>query len=493
MKSPRIVVGLVILALVGAMVMWWPGSDAADPVAVPRPPGPAVVGEGQGTGGSWFCAASSIGVESFSHSIQIASASLESVTVSLTAFNETESTPLDPVEVAPDTTVAVNIAEVAGSAAHSIMVESPDGPIAVEHTFSAAVGADRVACSPFTGSTWYFPAVATTRDAKAMLSLFNPFPSDAAVDIEIALDTGVRIPRDLSGIVVPSGTTRVVDIGEVVQRRDQFSATVRARSGTLVAELAQSFDGTNEDLFTKGVRVMPGSRIATDRWSIAAGMVDPSSRERLVVYNPTEDAAEVIVQVIPYGGAGALPEPFELEVPGLRYSFVDLQAETRIPAANYHAILVESTGGAPVVVANAMSFVDDSPDSTSMLRSGLEAGTSGGPASAAPSERWMVPALEESSRRSSAIFIHNPTDGISRVEVRIAGQPEALSFEVPANDSLVVGPEELGTQGAFTVLVDSDTDVFVDRLITFVAEDDFSLTRAIPRVENLRDLLVEGD
>jgi hypothetical protein len=491
MKSSKVVVGLVILAVAAGMVVWWPGSDPAEPVAVPRPPGPAVVGEGEGTGGSWFCAARSIGIEDFGHSVRITSASVEPITVALTAFGEETSTGLEPVEVLPNQTTVVDIAKAAGSPGQSVMVESPDGPIAVEHRFQSPVGADQVACSSFSASDWYFPAVATTRDAKAVLSLFNPFPSDAAVDVEIALETGVRIPRDLSGIVVPSGTTRVVDLGEVVQRRDQFSAAVRARSGTIVAEVGQSFDGTNDDLVSEGVRLMAGSRIATDKWTIAAGMVDPSSREKLVVYNPREDAAEVVVQVIPYGGVESLPEPFELDVPGLRYSFINLEQETRIPASNYHAIQVESSGGAPVVVANTMTFVEDSPETSSILREGLEAGTSGGPASAAPAGRWMAPGLEQSDLRSSAIFIHNPSDGIAQVDVRIAGSQESQTFEVPANDSLAVGPRELGARGRFTVLVDSDTELFVDRLITF-SDTDFSLNGALPRLDNLRDLNGEG-
>ncbi len=494
MKATRAVTALVVLGLAALMVAWWPGSEEAEPVEVPRPPGPAVVGEASGTGGTWFCAARDIGVEGFGHALLITSASDEPVTVSLTAFSDEPSKVLDPVDVPAGATVSVNVGDVAGSPAYSVMIESPDGPIAVEHRFTSSTGADQVACSPFSASEWYFPAVATTRDSKALLSIFNPFPADAAVDIEIALETGVRIPRDLSGVVVPSGTTRVVDIGAVVQRRDQFAATVVTRSGTVVAELGQSFDGSNTDFLTKGVRVMAGSRIAASRWSFAAGMVDPSTREKVVVLNPEEDAAEVVVQVLPYGGLEAIPEPFVLEVPGLRFSFVDLEAETRIPGASSHAIEVESSGGAPIVVARTESATADSPDSTALLRPGLTSGTTGSPGSATATPKWIASGLAEGDNRTSAVFIHNPSDGIAQAEISVAGSPDsAQQVEIPANDSIALGPEELGVTGTFSVLVDASTDVVVDRLIVFSDDSDFSLQPAIPRVSDLADLIISGD
>ena len=159
----------------------------------------------------------------------------------------------------------------------------------VEHRFTFDGGADQAPCSTFSSDTWYFPAVVTTRDATARLTLFNPFPGDASVDIEVAFDTGVRQPTALSGLVVPAGTTRVVDLGEQVQRREQFSVTVETRSGGVVAELAQRFDGSGDVADQRDCGWFPGAgaplrTLVVRRWFRRSAAI-----ERLVVHEPGDD------------------------------------------------------------------------------------------------------------------------------------------------------------------------------------------------------------
>ncbi|MCZ7631709.1 MAG: DUF5719 family protein [Microthrixaceae bacterium] len=150
-----------------------------------------------------------------------------------------------------------DVASQLGSAALSVMAES-DAPLVVEHRFTFEGGADQAPCSTFSSDRWYFPVVVTTRDSTARLNLFNPFPGDASVDIEAALETGVRAPEELSGVVVPAGSTRVINLEEHLERHEQFSVTVETRSGGVVAELAQRFDGSNKGVACQGSPV--GSR-----------------------------------------------------------------------------------------------------------------------------------------------------------------------------------------------------------------------------------------
>ena len=215
MKASRVLAAVVVLGAVVALVVWWPGREGQLRETVLRAPVAAAV---QGAGASWYCAARDIGVEQFNHTVLITSVDDRPATVRVEPYGEKGAGAASEVKVAPRASTTIDMATLGGPG-QSVMLES-SRPIVVEHRFDYAGGADQAPCSTFSSRIWYFPVVVSTRDAKARLSLFNPFPSDAAVDVQVASDTGVRVPTDLSGIVVPAGTTKVVERGDAVQRRD---------------------------------------------------------------------------------------------------------------------------------------------------------------------------------------------------------------------------------------------------------------------------------
>ena len=333
----------------------------------------------------------------------------------------------------------------------------------------------------------------TTRNATAQLTLFNPFPADAAVDVEVAVDTGVRVPTGLSGIVVPAGSTKVVDLGQNVQRRDQFSATVKLRSGRAIAELSQTFDGSaNDDGSTgpRGIRLQLGVPQPRSHWVMASGFTGTGSTETVVVYNPNPRQVQASVQVMPYGNTADLPEPIELQVPALRYSVVDLSTETRVPPEGYHAIRVDSDGSTPVVAARAINITaaPSAPtDPAVPTRPPLTLGSTIGTGSSVAAIHWLVSSLEFGPKYAPAVFVHNPGPDDATVTLSLiyggslTPMADSSQIKVAKGASVVFqGPTFTGFDGTAGLDVTATGPVVVERLVAFPTQSDLSLGLAIP-------------
>ncbi|MFV0316664.1 MAG: DUF5719 family protein [Microthrixaceae bacterium] len=486
--------GVVALAATIAMVVYFGGREEVAPSSVPRASVTAVVGQ---EGGSWYCAARDTGVEGdFRHTVFVTAVGEDAAKVRLDGFNDTENVGDAELTIEPTTTATVDVAESLGSAALSVMVES-DRPVVVEHRISFAGGAEQVPCSTFSSDTWYFPVVVTTADATARLNLFNPFPGDASVDIEVAWETGVRQPTSMSGLVVPAGSTRTIDLHEGLERREQASFTVRTRSGGVVPELAQVFDGSNKDLPVKGLRLVPGSRSAGLRWNFPGGFADPGARERLVVQNPNDVEVDVLAQLVPFGGVDLAPEPFELSAASLRFASVDLEADSRVPAQGYHSLDVESEGDKAVIPARSLNITGEGDGGeVAPLRTLVKGGTTASPGLSVAAKRWAAPGMQLGEGSDGAVFVYNPGEQSTRVTVSAwtaSGGVEPVVIEVPPGDAGAVGLSALSeSDELLTVEVTSEEPVSVERLIVFRDTPDLSLQSGVPVLESLDELVTLG-
>jgi hypothetical protein len=394
------------------------------------------------------------------------------------------------VEVAPSAPLTVNVGRTFGTHDVSVMVESNAGDLIAEHRVMSGLGADQVPCATTASDRWFFPSQSTVLGATAKLVLFNPFSADAGVDIAASLDDGVRLPANWSGIVVPAGTTRVIDLGESVQRRGQFAVSVQLRTGRLVAETVQSFDDDKmqaEQPKARGVRLQLGVPRPATEWIFADGFTGTGVAERLVVFNPGEEKVAVAVQVTPFGAADLPPEPFELEVAPRRFSTIDLSAETRIPGQGFHAIRVESDAGVVVGRTNDITAAPgDAPEGV-VMRPDLPWGTAIGTGSTVTALDWVVPQVIIGDGQQPMVQIHNPNDGIVLVSARIMGgeadgQLLADGIEVAPSDSIVLPLSLLEIpDGEVGVAVEAESPVVVERIITFADQEDLSMGLAVPR------------
>jgi hypothetical protein len=284
-----------------------------------------------------------------------------------------------------------------------------------------------------------------------------------------------------------------VDLGAVVQRRDVFAVVVRSRSGRVVAEATQRFDGTTGP---RGVRMQLGVPGESSRWSFAGGFTGSGVGESVVVVNPTGERVSAEVRVVPYGAATTAPEPFVLDIPSLRYAVVDLSAESRVPAVGFHAVSVV-TDGAPVVAALLSTITgppappapavpgEVPPAERPALGSGVGI-TTGSPVAAA---EWLVPALDADADPAPVVFVHNP--GATPVTVNAvpvepgldaAARSESTTVvEIAPGDAVALDVPRPAVPGtAVGLRISAGSPVVVERFVTYPGQDEFAIGLAVP-------------
>lgn len=503
MTSSRLVLVAVVAAVVVALGLSFDGAPATSSAELLSAPIPSA-GRPGSLSSTWFCAAGGAGTTAPpSHHLFLVNPAGSNVKARLTAFDTSGKVADRTVDVTAPGPTEVLVDALFGAAGLSVMVESGAGELVVEHRLLGADVADQVPCATDASDRWYFPAQTTLSNTSAQLYLFNPFPADASVDISADVGEGVRLPGELQGLVVPAGTTRMVNLGDYFQRREQFSVAVEARDGRIVAETAQTLavPAKGDVPATRGLRLQLGVSRARSTWILAEGFTGPGVGERLIMFNPGSEPASVAVQLTPFGAAELPPEPFELEVPARRFAQLDLSAETRVPGEGLHSIRVETDAGTPIIVGRVDTIsggrkAPSSPEITA--RPPLSLGTAIGTGTPVAAPLWAATGMVVGPRSESLLAVHNPSAGTVRVSATViggSGDGTALAdaVEIAPGDSVAIRTrgQSLG-RGAVTVLVEATRAVVVERTITFIRQDDLSMGVAVPLPVGGRDLIPIG-
>ena len=258
---------------------------------------------------TWYCAAGTASPDGFA-SLTVVIANLGdrarrgSVTWIPTGGGERVSV---PVELSPDETTALAARESVTAPIVSALVELDGGEVAVEHAVSGPRGSSVAPCASQASSTWYLANGDTERDARQVLALFNPFPDDAVVDIEFSTSEGRDDPRGLQGLPVAAGTTTFVEVQDFVRRRAFTAASVVARTGRLVVDRVQLFDGGSG---RTGISLAVAAPAAAGVWYFPDGLYQEGLTQTWHIYNPGDREAEVSLEIVP--AEGDIPEPLDL-------------------------------------------------------------------------------------------------------------------------------------------------------------------------------------
>ncbi|HEX5946199.1 MAG TPA: DUF5719 family protein [Acidimicrobiales bacterium] len=450
--------------------------------------------------------------------------------------------------------VALRLAEVVEAPLAAALVEVDGGDVAVSHRVAGPHGGDVAPCSTVAAPTWHLAWGATTRDTRDVVVLFNPFPSGATVDAVFATEDGGREPVRLQGLPVPPHSVVGVDLGDDVTRSEQVSATFAARSGNVVVEHLQEYDGSLE---VRGLSLAPGVSAPGETWVFADGEAstrapvtpppeagtdgaddadadesssgedtdtepdeaasddtDPDGEaasdseaanddeapddesgnesgddepdedesiatERIVVYNPGEERAEVDVQVIPAAvegedDAAPAPQPFGLSVGPGRFEVLDLGDEERVPEGVPHTTVVRSTNGVGVVAERVTADHGPVPEQSSQ-RSEAQPRTSEisattGSRLAAPVWRFLGMGDPEDEGSTVSFVVYNP-DPAASVSVRVDLLPDGAAT---AGDAEEDAEDDAAEDTTTTTTTGSDDPEDTDRSTADGASDDDS-------------------
>ncbi len=288
-------------------------------------------------------------------------------------------------------------------------------------------------------------------------AVHEPFAEAATVDVTFATDEGVRETRRFEGFPIPARSVVGAFVDQDVQRRALVAAQVEVRSGRIVVDRIQTFNGTDG---RRGMTLGLGAPVPAEVWVFPNGGVAPGVGEQLVVFNPTEDVAEVEVEVRPATiGEQGLPEPFAVTVAPGRFSTIALHQEDRVVPRVAHSIFVRSLNGVPVVAERAVWAAEPS------ARLGVAA-TLGSPLGAG---RWSLPAGSTTDEIDEVITLLNLADDEALVTFSVLGGGEAVVPEacktsrVPPQGRLALRLSDYVEREQTPLVIDADRPIVVER------------------------------
>jgi hypothetical protein len=273
------------------------------------------------------------------------------------------------------------------------------GGVAVEQLFTYGRALTAVPCSSTSSSSWYFASGSTAGSDEMLVSLYNPLPTSAVVNLSFATHQGFAAPSDDQGIVVPGLSQVVVSVGVHVQQQSLVATTVDAVVGRVVAEEAQ----LNPTAASSGVTLCLGAPATATTWDLAAGLVAPGTLDKLDIYNPSNATASVQVDPTLSLGSSA---PISVSVAPGSVVEVVANAQPRIPRNSIFGVDASSTNGVGVVVER--SFLDRAPQT----QQGLTEAVGG-----IPGNSWVLASGAPTNGSTELVVVENP--GSSTVSVTV--------------------------------------------------------------------------
>ena len=310
---------------------------------------------------TWYCAAgTATGVVTSDaggfaeQTLKISNASSIDASGSVTAYTESGVTAVKSVTVGAHGQTTLRVSDILKADWASALVEVSGGGITVTHELRGPAGRSISACASSPGDNWYFPSGTTRAGSRNLLTLFNPFPGEATIDISFDTEDGARTPQQLQGMVVPGGRVVKVDVGAIVTLRERVSTTVRARIGRVIAEQIQTGDGrTNTE---QGLTAVLGATAAVPIWTFpVATAASTAAREVVSLMNMGDADTEVLVEVqLDDPKTNGTVEPFVVQVASRRSAQIDLGSDPRIPKTVGRWLIVRSSNGTPIVAERSV-------------------------------------------------------------------------------------------------------------------------------------------
>lgn len=323
-------------------------------------------------------------------------------------------------------------------------IDVAGGSVSAVEMVDGSAGGAVAPCASETAPQWYFASGATTTGSTLRLSVFNPSSNLAVVDFSFLTAAGVTQPQPFQGLVLDPGAFRSVTVGQYVQDQKQVTATVTARSGSVVATELQTVHAGG----VSGVALRLGSPALATRWVLPRAMDVSGGTAQVSVFNPSSSTEKVSIR--PRLSSGAV-SPFTDRLGPHSVWVLDTAEEVRIPDAVDFAATVSATGGPGVVV-----------DRTAAAAPGSASPQWGDdppvPLVSRHVTRWVVPAVLTPGTTSPAprtLVLENPgsrpvvalvsslaASGVHRV-ARVTVKPGSFATVAPRTTPLLVTADGL--------------------------------------------------
>jgi len=424
----RAVAAVALLGAVAAVVLAERSSDGdrsarpdgapalASAAAMPRADPPGALST------TWFCAGSRAGRRGAADlSVVVANPGGEVRRGTITWVPSSGEPVVEALAVAPHGVEARQARDAVEAPAVSAQVDLRGGGVVVEHAVASSTGSSQAPCASRASDRWYLANGATTRDARQSLALYNPFADDAIVDVSVVTPEGREAPPRLQGLPLAGRSTTKVELSEVVRREPVTAVAVVARSGRLVVDRLQRFDGSDD---RAGLALTLAAPAPAPVWSFPDGRRDDDTDERWHVANPGGEEALVALEVVPEDAPA--PAPLELTVPAGGRATISAEDVPGLPEGS-HTSTVRALNATEVVAERELVVERRGGRGwSSVLGSPLRA------------DRWALAAGEVSDEVGEVVVVGNP--GSTPVTVSVAALRRGEAQLLDGMDDLRLGP-----------------------------------------------------
>ncbi len=353
----------------------------------------------------------------------------------------------------------VRLAELVPNAAYaSATIELSGGGVVVEHSITGPTGSDRAPCATAASAEWFVPLSATATEknptARAVLVLYNPFADNAVVNIDFVTDAA-SAAAGIESMVVGPGAVEIVDLTALVPVAEQLATAVRARAGRVVVDRIEVF---NDAQARRDLVLTAGVPATAPTWFFPSGRIGAPRQERLVVFNPSQERAEVVVEVRP-DNRRLLIEPFDLQVGAGRFVVLDLHNQKRLSDAGVtgYSVIVRSLGAA-VAVDRLVTVAPGQPGAgaSSTTGSAFAAATVVVDGSVTETDPGELIVFNPNARAIAAITFEVIANGQRKAA------PAGTEFELQPGERKSMPFASLGT-GNFTVIISASAPIVAER------------------------------
>lgn len=462
-----VVIAAILAVLVGAGLLDRGRRPAPKTAELPPVPMAAAA---DARSSAWYCTGATAAKDGVADgNVAVANAGGRTLRGTVTVYPSQGESRQVPLEVPAASRKVLRLADVASAPFASALVELDGGDAVVELAGGGSLGEGVTSCAAAASPTWYFADGVTTRDATETLTLFNPFPDDAVVDLAFGTEEGLVTPQALTGLSVRGGGMSAVNVGEFVQRREEVTARVTARTGRLVAARIQSFDGSAG---RKGMTMALGAASPGGLWYLPDGLVTDGLTQRYQVFNPGNTEAQVELTLALEQGEA---EPMEISVPAESRVTVLANEEPRIPKGVPHSATVRSLNDVGVVVERTVDAA-----------AGRRNGTAATPAAQVTALRWALAWGASDDTSDEVLVFQNPGLSGARVSVTVLADGERVAnealqgLEVAAGQRRAVRLGDSVKRNATPVLIEADQPIVVERALNRLQGTGISMSVGIP-------------
>jgi hypothetical protein len=339
-RRAPIVIALVVIGVVALLV----GNSSPKPArAVGEPPDAATLAPAGTRSSAWFCPGLPPSVPLDAQTLTISNVGSAAATAVVSVYPDDGSAPAVQTIAVPAESANVLARPTLGPVG-GIVVEAFSRDIVVENGIESAARLAVGPCPSRAATDWYFAAGTTGnfqpgtegRPVEQWLTLFNPFGTDARVQVKLRENEAV--PDVLETIDVPRGMRVVVPIHEHAVRKPQVAVEARATSGRVIASQSMIF---GEQSGFSGITLSSGAPAPASTWTFADGAALADTHTDIAIVNTglldtdvdvTVSAAAVPLTVhvkrdavvwVQIGGCGDPPSENCVPVPdGATYSAV---------------------------------------------------------------------------------------------------------------------------------------------------------------------------